>query len=326
MRFRELRRVVQAIVLAGLPACEPGDIVRVEEGQCSRTVYRSFEVELPADPPLQLRVESCRVDMDACIELCRMLMARAEQPAPSACDVQLRDSEVQAIASYTESLSNPGCGAEGRRPPGLVDPRRIDAPDAVGRWLARAAWLEAASIPAFVYLARELDRHGAPRGLVRAALASARDEIRHAQVMRRIATRYGATVPSVEVVLPAERPLEALAIENAVEGCVRETWGAVVAAWQAHRAHDAELRAVYRAIADDEARHAALGWAIDRWVRTRLGPDAHARIDAAHEAAVRELFEGESSEALAVLGLPFGADERGLLARTYDTLWTRGAA
>ncbi len=327
MRFRELRRVLQTIVVAGLPACGVGDLTGgsgVVEDECYRDIAKSFTVDTPAEPALQLRVESCRLDADACMELCRILMTRAQLPGPSTCDVEFQGDEVHVATGYRESTNL--CGSEGRRPAGLVDPRRIDAPDAVGRWLARAAWLEAASIPAFIYLARELDLHGAPRGLARAALAAARDEIRHAQITRRLATRYGATVPNVDVALPVERSLEDLAIENAIEGCVRETWGAVVALWQAHRAQDAELRAVYRVIADDEARHAALGWEIDRWVRTRLAADAHARIDAARAAAIRELFEGAGSDALAVLGLPSGADHRGLFARTYDTLWTRGAA
>src|SRR5262245_13239428 len=117
-----------------------------------------------------------------------------------------------------------------------------------------------------------------------------------------------------------------MAIENAIEGCGRETWGAVVALWQAHRATDPEVRAAYRSIADDEARHAALGWAIDAWVRTRLDASAHARIDAAREAAVRELFEGHDAEALAVLGLPYGVEAHDLLARTNETVWMRRAA
>ena len=311
-------------MLAGLPACGTTDVISEEE--CSRTLGRSFEVDTPADPPLQLRIESCRVDADACMELCRMLMTRASLPAPWTCSVTFEGSGVTATTTWTESIQASGCAAEGRRPAGLVEPARIDAPDAVGQWLARAAWLEAASVPAFIYLARELDQHGAPRALARAALAAARDEIHHARVMRGIAARYGATVPAVEVALPVERSLEALAIENAIEGCVRETWGAVVALWQAHRAHDPKLRDVYRAIAADEARHAALGWAIDQWVRTRLPAEAHARIDAARDVAVRELFTGHDEGALAVLGLPLGSDQRGLLARTYDTVWMRGAA
>jgi hypothetical protein len=325
MQFRELRRVLQSIVLAGLPGCGlVGDLV---DDSCSRDVEKTFVVDTPADPPLQLRIESCRVDVDACMQLCNLLMERAELPVPNSCAVSFQGDDAHATAAYTEYRDSPSCtGVEGRRPAGLVQPRRLDAPDTVGRWLAHAAWLEAASIPAFIYLARELELHGAPRGLARAALAAARDEVRHARVMRQIAQRYGARVPGVDVALPVERTLEALAIENAIEGCVRETWGAVVALWQAHRATDPEVRTAYRRIADDEARHAALGWAIDTWVRTRLDAAAHARIDAAREAAVRELFEAENAEALALLGLPFGDDARGLLARTAQTLWTQEAA
>jgi hypothetical protein len=330
MQFRELRRVLQTIVLASLPGCSvAGSLLgsTQPDTDCYKTVSKKFTVEsADADPPLTLRIESCRVDVDACMQLCSLLMTRASLPAPLSCAVEFQGDTTYATTSYSDQNYDAGCAAEGRRPAGLVEPRRIEAPDAVGRWLAQAAWLEAASIPAFIYLARELDLHGAPRGLARAALAAARDEIRHARVMRELALRHGATVPSVDVALPVARSLEDLAIENAIEGCVRETWGAVVALWQAHRAEDAELRAVYRAIADDEARHAALGWAIDTWVRTRLDADAHARIDDARRNAVRELFEGESADALAVLGLPGAADARGLLARTYDTLWTRRAA
>ena len=66
----------------------------------------------------------------------------------------------------------------------------------LGWWvvLIVAAWLEAASIPAFIYLARELDLHGAPSGLARAALAAARDEIRHARVMYRLLEGLGVDV------------------------------------------------------------------------------------------------------------------------------------
>ena len=327
MQFRELRRVLQAIVVAGLPACGVGDVIDIGDPVCTRTVARSFDVTSTSDdPPLQLRIESCRVDADACMDLCRMLMTRHELPSPNACAVTFEGDEAHARMTYSESTGDTRCGVEGRRPAGLVEPRRIDAPDAVGRWLAHAAWLEAASIPACIYLARELDHHGAPRGLARMALAAARDEIRHARMMRDVAARYGARVPSVDVALPRERSLEEMAIENAIEGCVRETWGAVVALWQAHRAHDAELRAIYRTIAADEARHAALGWAIDEWLRTRVPSDAHARIDAAREAAVRELFASPDSAALTVLGLPLADEQRGLLARTHDTLWTRRAA
>jgi hypothetical protein len=121
-------------------------------------------------------------------------------------------------------------------------------------------------------------------------------------------------VPAVEVTLPEQRSLEAIAIENAAEGCVRETWGAVIALWQTNTAADPEVRAVFAQIAKDEARHAALAWAVDEWVRPLLDDDARARVDAAREAAAQELFSNPG-EALAALGL---------LARARHSLWTGG--
>jgi hypothetical protein len=325
MQFRELRRVLQSIVLATLPACVgtvgDGSGATETSGQCGKTVSKSFHLETPTDPPLDLRIESCRVDADACGDLCAMLMARSGLSSPDQCRVQLDGNEVDASASYWVAISGQGCPAEGRRPAGLVAPRTLVATTPVGAWLAHAAWLEAASIPAFIYLARELDAHGAPRGLARAALAAARDEIRHARMMTALARRFGGEPPIADVPLPKSRTIESLAIENAIEGCVRETWGALVAMWQANRAHDAEMRQVFAAIAVDESRHAALAWQVDEWVRTRLDAAARARVDEARQAAVRELFEGGNSEALAMLGLPLGLDARLLVERTQQRLW-----
>src|SRR5690606_33136020 len=105
-----------------------------------------------------------------------------------------------------------------------------------------------------------------------------------------------------------------------------ETWGAVIAEWQARAARDPELRAAFAAIARDEARHAALAWAVDRWARERLDQAACARVDAAREAAARELCDGPELAALAggALGLPDGPQVRGLYARTLDSFWNGG--
>ena len=327
-QFRELRRALQAIVLAGLPAACVGTVEQPSvggSGPCGQTVSRSFSFQTPSDPPLDLRVESCRVDADACKELCTMLMQRAGLSAPDHCIVEFRDDTVDASASYWVHVDGPGCGAEGRRPAGLLTPRQIDAKSAVGAWLAQAAWLEAASIPAFIYLARELDAFGAPRGLVRGALTAVRDEIRHARIMNALAARAGGTPPTVEVELPRPRSVEELAIENAIEGCVRETWGAIVAMWQAERAQDRGLREVFRTISVDEARHAALAWAVDRWAATRLDVAALRRVSEARAHAVHTLLDGDAPEILPpLLGLPYGRDARGLVDRTRAALWNGG--
>lgn len=325
MQFRQLRLLLQSIVVAGLPVTT-GCVDKVlDDHDCVETKLATLRASEPADPSLQLKIDSCRADADACMPLCRDLMQRAElETSPNACEVTFSDGEVTAHVSYTVYNGGFNCPVDGRRPSGLATPRALSARDAAGAWLAQAAWLEAASVHAFLHLAAELTAHGAPRPLVKLALAAARDEVRHTAMMTQLARRYGAEPPPAEVTLPGARSLEALAIENAAEGCVRETWGAVIALWQAHTAPDPVVRATFAQIAKDELRHAALAWAVDAWLQPLLDDAARARVTAARDDAARALFEGGEAEALVALGLPTAAQARGLLNRTYNSLWMGG--
>jgi hypothetical protein len=225
----------------------------------------------------------------------------------------------EIVCTYTEASQE--C-VSGRRPAGLV-PATTRAADPCGAWLARAAHLEAASVPAFERLAAELALHGAPASLQAAARAAADDERRHAASMTAAAGRRGAAVAAVELTPTPPRTLRALALENAVEGCVRETWGALLAMHQARSAAP-EVAATMAAIADDEARHGELAWAIDAWVRTRLGPDEVAALDAAIADAAAELRPREEPPAALVreLGLPTAARAAALWRALADALWT----
>jgi hypothetical protein len=201
-----------------------------------------------------------------------------------------------------------------------------DQGDGVGRFFAAAAALEAASVDAFLILRAELTAHGAPRRLLRAAERSARDEIRHARMMGALARRHGANVEAPVIEGRPVRSLEAIAIENAVEGCVRETYGALVATYQAEASRDPHVRAVMRRVARDETRHAALGWEIARWASRRLDREARARVVSAQRAAVIELTEEAREEApKAVIdqaGLPSAARARAMIDELRQTLWT----
>ena len=53
--------------------------------------------------------------------------------------------------------------------------------------------------------------------------------------------------------------------ENAREGCVRETFGALIAMHQAERAGDPIIRRAMRRIAEEETRHAELAWEVASW-------------------------------------------------------------
>src|SRR5581483_108767 len=106
--------------------------------------------------------------------------------------------------------------------------------------------------------------------LVRAARRAADEEVRHARAMTRWAHSAGGR-PEVPVVAAAPvRSLEEMLAENARAGCVREPFGAVLAAYQARAAHDPEARATLDAIARDEKSHAELSWRVAQWGESKL--------------------------------------------------------
>lgn len=198
------------------------------------------------------------------------------------------DGSFQVLQNKLIDRGDPGC-AIGRLPPGLCSRGRADAADPVGRFFAEVAHLEAASAPAFEQLARELVVHGAPGPLVRAALRAREDERRHARVTARLARRHGGrpTPPRVRPT-PLRSLIEVLA-DNAAEGCVREAFGARVAAVQARRAGDPVVRRALAGIAVDEARHARLSRALDRWARARMSVAERRRVARAAAEAVERL-------------------------------------
>ncbi len=214
----------------------------------------------------------------------------------------------QAARTTCRYIVPGGCRSDGRHPEGLLA-ARLEARCALGTLFAEMAWLEAASVLAFLRLAEELKAHGAPEALVRAARRSAGEEVRHQRAMAALARRHGAAMPEVELPPFVERSLEAMLLENAREGCVREMYGAVVVGWQARHAGDAQVREELGRIAEDELRHAELAWAVDAWAAERLTPEARQRV---HEArreelhALERLVEQEEPDAVLVeqAGLP----------------------
>ena len=210
----------------------------------------------------------------------------------------------------------------GRRPAAYEPQKPLDAAheSEVGRWLAGLAHLEAASVDAFRILRDELTLHGAPAYLVAAAERSVEDEIRHAAIMRHSAKKHGGHVSEPGPAPRTMRSLFEIARENAVEGCVRETFGALTAMWQAGAAVDPVLRKQMERIAEDEARHAALAWHVAAWAEARLSAEENALVRAAKLAAEadldRELAASPDSDAMRWLGLPT-RHEAARLRRAY---------
>jgi len=216
----------------------------------------------------------------------------------------------------------------GRRPAGLrpaSPPRRPTT--AASAVLAHMAYLEAASVHAFERLARELEAHGAPSRLRRAALEAAEDERAHARTVASLAARAGTAAAEPRLARGRTRSLEAIAIENAVEGCVNETFAAALALAQGGRAGDADVRNAMRTIGADELRHAELAWAVDRWMSTQLDPAARRRVRRARDRAAARLIRRTSRgvvrcDLVAALGLPTAAQASGMARELHRRLWS----
>jgi hypothetical protein len=197
----------------------------------------------------------------------------------------------------------------------------------LGRYFARQSWLEAASVHAFGRLAAELRQRRAPDSLARAAERAAQDEVRHARATAALARRHRASPPPVRIRKQPRRTLEAFALENMIEGCVRESWAALLALWQAKTAADPLVRRTMAAIAPDEVRHAELAWAVDAWARPRLSAKARARVTAASDAALAELASERAPSAVdSAIGLPSGRSLRTLYAAFEADVRRRAAA
>jgi hypothetical protein len=121
-----------------------------------------------------------------------------------------------------------------------------------------------------------------------------------------------------------------MARENLNEGCVTETWGALVGRHQAASARLPAIRRAFSGIARDELRHAALSWDLQSWFAGRLsqgasrgiregGRDQLAALGASLDAA-------EFTEADRELGLPAPSVARFLFGILEQRLWSEAIA
>ena len=246
-------------------------------------IFQRFPCGLPADPPLTL-YSDCYFLLDDCAHVCPgSLYFNCHMYGNSCVD----GSVVPDADIIVECATCPN--GVGRRPRGLRKARQNKSISRVGAFFAKAAHLEEASVHAFRIMRRELAAHGAPNDLLQGAARAEADEARHTRATTRLARANGATPKRARVKGSRLRSLQAIALENAVEGCVRETFGAAYAMWQGEHAQDPAIARAMRKIARDEARHAALSWSVAKWADALLDPTARRRIERAKAKALRDL-------------------------------------
>ena len=336
-RERQLRRLFQqlltlAAVAPGVVACSddntlparPAD-AGVADAACAPTLidastsqvdgalechaYHSLSCGLPPG----IEPTGCEFALEDCLTLCPTFGAyHCAATAESCTDAGWVDGGA-LIVSCDFCPSNVG-----RRPLGYEDaPTDVSS---VASYFAEVSRLEAASVGAFVELERALRRFGAPRRLALAARRAADDERRHTALTAELCRTFGGA-PRNDVPSPRSyASLLELALDNAREGCVRETFGALLAQLQARHAREERIRKAMSVIALDETRHAGLAWEIADWLESRLSIEQLRAVHAAreHAAAEQRLLVREPTPALRDAGVPPAALQRTLLA----ALWT----
>ncbi len=254
---------------------------------------------------------------ELCVQICDALTAASSWDI-TACDKVGFDGEGNILIECEQIIEN----CDGRSHACIASRGASTLEDPVLAHFARAAHDEAASVHAFVALASELAALGAPCELLARIQAATADEVRHAEAVARLVADRGGRCPPPARRPHTARPAREIAIENAVEGCVRETWAALLAAHQARHAGDPRVRAMMQAIAVDEARHAELAWAIDAWLWGLLDPAARAEVEAARQTAVAAVLLGVAARDPA----PALLDEAGLPGREQATRLVQGLA
>lgn len=196
----------------------------------------------------------------------------------------------------------------GRRPIGHIEHQL--ASRGLPAFLAHGARLEAASVLAFSQLADRLQAWGAPGALVDRCRTAAAEEAQHAEILGALATAAGDDVePATQHHVAVD--LLGAALDNAVEGCVREAWSALACAVSARRADTSALRIAYERLAVDEAEHAQLAWDLHQWFMAQVSPDQRDIIIVAQHQAIADLpalARAQQRNAPSALNLP-GARE-----------------
>ena len=301
-------------------ACAP--IFNADAGPDASTMCTKYSQMPCGVPSFDPRGIGCLYPFNVCQEACDGLVFNCH-PYGDACI----DGSVAPGPFIMDCVTCPG--AAGRRPRRLAPASFARGSSAVGDYFARVAHLEAASVHAFNQIEVMLCERGAPAGLCRAARRAARDEVRHARTISRLARRFGG-VPAAARVRPrrARESLVSVAVENFVEGCVRETYGALVATWQAANSSDPAVAAAMTRIAKDETRHAALSWSIAAWAERQLSPAARRRVAAHGATAVSDLRNATATpraDVSRIAGLPDQAIQLTLLRELDRTLWSATA-
>lgn len=186
----------------------------------------------------------------------------------------------------------------------------------IGETWERRAHEELKASMAFAVLSRELLEVGAPPEAIARVARGVSDEVRHAEILRALASRYlGADVAWPPAVHADPAPLGAnprvtVSLHTVTMCCVSETVASVFIEASHAAATSPSVRATLGLILADEVEHGRAGWVFLASVRDER--DVMAAVQREAAAIVRRVADRwfDFSE----ITLPDGAPEHGLLS------------
>ena len=200
------------------------------------------------------------------------------------------------------------CAVEGRGHGDVQKAQKTLGPTDLACWFARAFHAEASSVVAFLQLRVELQSHKAPQNLIDRCFQAAKEEVLHARKMSAFCYEERGVAPALSFGSIPQRSLYELALDNAVEGCVFETFSALKAHYQAANATDERIQSLMQEIARDETSHAQLAWDIHSWLMHHLSEEQQASIRQAQRQALAQLRQDNMNQLSGAsakrLGLP----------------------
>ena len=312
-----------------LSACG-GKLTPSTTGDCEEYAF-----ELSTEVTLDSFMFSQSVEVESCEELCSDVyegQTMADVRSVESCDTTVDLAELSSDLQSESDTGNAGdtgdtedtattniygtvdCAGTaipmcmGRRPMGHIEHQTSNQD--LGNHFANCAYLEAASVDAFIELAEQLRTWGAPADLIQRCLIAAEEERNHTQLMDGLAKMYGGHRPVPSAELQSNTSLFEVALHNAVEGCIHEAWAACVAMHQAIHA-DVSIKRIYTHIAKDEIEHAQLSWDLHEWFHSQLSENERHLLRLAQLKAIEQL-QSESSPQnphATFLGLSVGSQE-----------------
>lgn len=156
----------------------------------------------------------------------------------------------------------------------IVGPKPLALAYSIQEEMKRRVKCEAVAVIAFERLAFELKAYQAPTALLAKIQVAIEDEKRHTSTFTSTCLAQNweikEDITHIEVSHYPVRSLLEIAIENAIEGCVGESFAALENLYQSYFAKNPTIKALHQSIVFDEIAHAELSWQIHDWINQQL--------------------------------------------------------